>query len=69
MALHGGVDTQYTLTLGSPADVRAEVRERIRVLGRDGGYICSPDQSIPMPEANTQAFEAAVLEFGRYPIG
>ena len=29
-----------------PEDVRKEVRERIKVLGRGGGYICGPDHSI-----------------------
>lgn len=68
MALHGGVDTQYTLTLGTPAEVRAEVRERIHTLGAEGGYICAPDQSIPMPAENAQAFDDAVAEYGRYPL-
>jgi len=58
-----------TLTLGTPAEVRAEVRERIRTLGPDGGYICAPDQGIRMPEENTQAFDQAVADYGRYPIG
>jgi uroporphyrinogen decarboxylase len=69
MALRGGVDTQYTLTLGTPAEVRAEVRERIGSLGRQGGYICGPDQTIPMPAENVVAFESAVADFGRYPLG
>ena len=67
MALKGGVDTQYTLTLGTPDDVRAEVRERIATLHREGGYICGPDQSIPMPEANSRALDDAIAEFGRCP--
>jgi uroporphyrinogen decarboxylase len=67
MALHGAVDTQYTLTLGSPGEVRAEVRERIRTLGAEGGYICAPDQDIPMPPENVWAFDGAVAEYGRYP--
>ena len=68
IALKGGVDTQYTLTLGTPAEVRAEVRERIRVLGPDGGYICGPDQTIPMPDANLDALDQSIAEYGRYPI-
>jgi len=35
----GGIDVQSTLPFGSPEDVRQEVRDRIDVLGRDGGYI------------------------------
>ncbi|MCL2640832.1 MAG: hypothetical protein FWD53_08310 [Phycisphaerales bacterium] len=35
----GGVDTQKVLPFGSVEDVRKQVRERVRVLGADGGYI------------------------------
>jgi len=46
LAFYGAVSTQHTLPFGTPQDVRAEVRERIRVLGKDGGYICGSDHSI-----------------------
>lgn len=58
----GGVNTQGTLTFGTPRQVRAEVRERIRVLGVTGGYICGPDHSLlpNMPKENIAAlFEEA----------
>jgi uroporphyrinogen decarboxylase len=45
----GGISTQYTLPFGTPEQVRAEVRERIRVLGEGGGYICGGDHTL-MPE-------------------
>lgn len=45
----GAINSQKTLPFGSPEDVRAEVRERIKVLGKGGGYICGPDHTI-MPE-------------------
>ncbi|MBI2433565.1 MAG: methyltransferase, partial [Candidatus Hydrogenedentes bacterium] len=35
----GGVDTQKTLPFGSPDEVRNEVRERIEIFGKDGGFI------------------------------
>ena len=41
LAFHGAIDIQHTLPLGTPEEVRAEVRERIGVLGRGGGYICT----------------------------
>jgi uroporphyrinogen decarboxylase len=41
LAFHGGVDIQHTLPYGSPEEVGAEVRERCRVLGQGGGYICA----------------------------
>jgi uroporphyrinogen decarboxylase len=41
LAFHGAVDIQHTLPRGSPDQVQAEVRERCRVLGQGGGYICA----------------------------
>lgn len=35
----GGVDTQRTLPFGTPQDVRTEVRARLEILGKDGGYV------------------------------
>jgi uroporphyrinogen decarboxylase len=46
LAFYGAVNTQRTLPYGTPEEVRAEVRERIRVLGKGGGYICGSDHSI-----------------------
>lgn len=42
----GAVNSQKTLPYGTPEDVRAEVRDRVRVLGKGGGYICGPDHSV-----------------------
>jgi len=42
----GAINSQHTLPFGTTEDVRAEVRERIRVLGKGGGYICGPDHSV-----------------------
>jgi uroporphyrinogen decarboxylase len=41
LTFYGGVDTQWTMPYSTPDDVRREVRERIEVLGRGGGYIVS----------------------------
>lgn len=35
----GGVDTQNTLPFGTPDEVRRQVRERIDILGKNGGYV------------------------------
>jgi len=42
----GLISTQRTLPHGTPEDVRREVRERIDVVGKGGGYICSPAHCI-----------------------
>lgn len=42
----GLISTQYTLPRGTVADVRREVRERIEVIGKGGGYILAPAHCI-----------------------
>jgi hypothetical protein len=38
----GAVDTQHTMPFGTSEEVRAQAAERLRVLGRDGGFVfCS----------------------------
>lgn len=50
LCYRGGVSVQSTLPFGSQEDVRREVRERVAVLGRNGGYILAPSHAI---QANT----------------
>lgn len=61
----GGISTQNTLPYGSPEDVRKEVRERIKILGRDGGYICGADHHIKEDVSieNVLALYSEVLAF------
>ena len=42
----GGISTQDVVPFGTPEDVRRLVRERIKVLGKNGGYICGADHHI-----------------------
>jgi uroporphyrinogen decarboxylase len=46
ITFYGAINSQATLPHGTPQQVRDEVRQRIRVLGKEGGYICSSDHSI-----------------------
>lgn len=39
LAFHGAMNTQSTLPLGTPDDVRREAKEMISILGKNGGYI------------------------------
>lgn len=41
IAFHGGIDLQQTLPFGSQEDVVSEVRDRCKILGKGGGYICT----------------------------
>jgi uroporphyrinogen decarboxylase len=57
-----------TLTLGTPDDVREEVRQRIREMAYGGGYLVSSSNSVTeycRPE-NVRAMIDAVREFGSY---
>jgi hypothetical protein len=63
----GGVDTQKTLPFGAPEEVRAEVRERIRIFSRGGGYVFNTIHNIlaKTPVANILAMLESVEETGR----
>ncbi|MCL7451494.1 MAG: hypothetical protein M8467_00410 [Anaerolineae bacterium] len=41
LSFHGAIDIQRTLPHGTPEEVQTEVRERCRILGEGGGYICT----------------------------
>jgi uroporphyrinogen-III decarboxylase len=61
----GGVDTQHTLPFGTPDEVRAEVRERLRIFGKGGGYIFNPIHNVQCrtPIENMLAMLEAWREF------
>ena len=46
LAFWGGISTQRTLPLGTPADVIRETREVITAMSKGGGYIAAPAQAI-----------------------
>jgi uroporphyrinogen decarboxylase len=60
----GGANTQQTLPFGTPEDVRNEVGERVRTLGRGGGYVLSPDHSL-MPDVPPENIVALYDEGAR----
>ena len=68
ICLHGSVDTQYTLPRGTIMDVEEEVRERIRVLGKGGGFILAPCHVLQtdVPEANAAAMYKTGYMHGFY---
>jgi len=68
IALWGGISVQQTMPWGTPEDVRNEVRERIRTLGKGGGYLIAPSHAIEpeVPFENINALKEAIDEFGHY---
>jgi uroporphyrinogen decarboxylase len=65
LAWYGGISTQKTLPYGTPAEVRAETRRVIGILGRGGGLITSPSQEIQtdVPYDNLRALIDTAREF------
>ncbi len=63
----GGADTQRTLPFGTPEQVRAEVRERCRIFGRDGGFVFTAIHNVQArtPTDNVVAMLEAVHAFNR----
>jgi uroporphyrinogen decarboxylase len=59
----GSIDEQQTLPFGGPADVRAEVMQRLQTLGRDGGLIIGPTHHVQLdtPVENVQALVETVV--------
>lgn len=57
LSFHGGIDIIKTLPRGTANEVKAEVAERMRVLGREGGYIMASSHHIQSdtPLANVLA--------------
>lgn len=61
----GGVDTQQTLPFGTPEQVRQQVKERLDILSKDGGYVFAPIHNVvaKTPVENLIAMYEAVKEF------
>ncbi|MCX7427037.1 MAG: hypothetical protein NTW96_15610 [Planctomycetia bacterium] len=63
VAMIGGMDQFNVLTVGTPGQIRAEVRRLFEGFGRDGGYILSAsDHFFDAPVENLEAFAEAARE-------
>lgn len=63
----GGVDTQRTLPFGTPAQVRAEVTERLKAFSPGGGFVFNTIHNIQArtPVENIVAMCDAIRDFNR----
>jgi hypothetical protein len=66
----GGVNTQQTLPFGTPEEVKREVRERIKIFGKGGGFVFNAIHNIQpqTPIENVLAMFEAIREHGHYPL-
>jgi len=64
----GGVDTQHVLGSGTPDDVRAEVRRRLRDFMPGGGFVFNTVHNIQgnVPAENLVAMWETMQAYGRY---
>ncbi|GFN24260.1 uroporphyrinogen decarboxylase family protein [Thermanaeromonas sp. C210] len=64
----GGVDTQQVLNLGTPQQVKDEVKRRIEDLAPGGGFIFTPVHNVQpdVPPENYMAMWEAWEEYGKY---
>ena len=60
----GSIDEQYTLPMGTPDYVRAEVLERLKTIGRNGGLILGPTHHVQLdtPLENFWAMVNTIVE-------
>jgi uroporphyrinogen decarboxylase len=70
LALIGNVDISRLLPYGSPYEVDQNVRDLIRDVGRDGGYILTTCNGImeDVPVENAITMHLACEKYGHYPI-
>ena len=64
----GGVDTQKTLPFGTVAEVKQEVKERIKILGKNGGFVFNPIHNIQAdtPIKNLLAMYETLKKYAAY---
>jgi hypothetical protein len=60
----GGVDTQKTLPFGTPDEIRRQVRERVEIFGRGGGFVFNTVHNVQagVPAENLVALYEAVRQ-------
>jgi uroporphyrinogen decarboxylase len=64
VVFHGAVDNQQTLPFGTPADVKREVADNLRIFSKGKGYVVAPCHNLQpnTPTANILALYEAVHE-------
>jgi uroporphyrinogen-III decarboxylase len=66
----GGIDTQHVLPFGTPDEVRAMVKDRMRIFGTGGGFVFNTIHNVQagIPAENLLALYSAVNEYREYPV-
>jgi len=66
LCFFGGIDIQNLMPKGTPGEIKKEIKRRMNILGKGGGYIVAPAHNIQDDTSveNIEAFFEAVLEYG-----
>ncbi len=66
LCFFGGIDIQNLMPKGTPSEIKKEVKRRMSILGKGGGYIVAPAHNIQDDTSveNIEAFFEAVMEYG-----
>ena len=61
----GGIDTQNTLPFGTPSEVGGQVRERMEIFSRGGGFVFNTIHNVQacIPKENLLALYQAIADF------
>lgn len=61
----GGIDTQRVLPFGTPDEIRSQVRERMQIFGRGGGFVFNTIHNVQarIPVENLVALYQAVKDY------
>jgi uroporphyrinogen-III decarboxylase len=61
----GGVDTQKTLPFGTAEDVKKQVKDRMHIFGKGGGFVFNPIHNVQRgtPQENLVALVEAIEEY------
>jgi hypothetical protein len=64
----GGIDTQHVLPFGTVQEVRDQVRERLKIFGKGGGFVFNPIHNVQasVPIENLLAMYETVNEYNQY---
>lgn len=65
IALCGGISSEVLLR-GDKEEIQNEVKTKIRLLGSEGGYICTPDQAMPYTKESLEIMRDAIDKYGRF---
>ena len=61
----GGVGAQSALARTTPAQVKAGVRETLRIMAPGGGYIAAPSHGVPYDQELIDAMNDEIHVYGR----